>query len=113
MNHQILLEKEQSVLRKNTVFNLEHDKINCRIPAPGDNRIDFVLCSSCFWCATYLNYKGVVIRCPRCGSDSVESLPILNGEVYTFSHNRTRGVTGILEKSRILHLMEKIDILGP
>jgi uncharacterized CHY-type Zn-finger protein len=45
-------------------------------------KINFVLCGACFWCVSYLNYKRVVIRCPTCDSNNIESLPISNGEVY-------------------------------
>ena len=56
-------------------------------------KINFLLCGACFWCASYLNYTRVVTRCPTCDTDNVESLPISDGEVYTFSHNRNRGIT--------------------
>jgi hypothetical protein len=71
-----------------------------RIHAPRHNRIDFLLCPSCFWCASYFDYAGVTTRCFGCGSNNVESLPISNGEVYTFSHNRNRGVTLHFSKNR-------------
>ena len=51
MNYQILLEKEQSVLRKNTISSLEHgSETDRRLITPTHNRIDFLLCPSCFWC---------------------------------------------------------------
>lgn|SRR5215213_1775565 len=56
-------------------------------------KINFLLCGACFWCASYLNYTRLVTRCPTCDTDNVESLPVSDGEVYTFSHNRNRGIT--------------------
>ena len=57
-------------------------------------KINFLLCGSCFWCASHINsYIEVVTKCPACSSDNVESMPISNDEVYTFSQNRTRGIT--------------------
>ena len=57
-------------------------------------RINFLLCESCFWCASYFNnYKKVVTKCPTCGNDNVESMPISHDEVYTISHNPKRGIT--------------------
>ena len=67
-------------------------------------KISFLLCGACFWCASYLNYKGVVIRCPTCDSNNVESLPISNGEVYTFSNNGNRGIT--LEFSKTMDVLK-------
>ena len=36
----------------------------------------FLLCSSCFWCASYLNFRGTVEVCPSCMNGKVESMPI-------------------------------------
>ena len=73
---------------------LEHGSETARRPnTTTHNQIDFLLCPSCFWCASYFNYIEVATRCPTCGSDNIESLPISNGEFYTFSHSRNRGVT--------------------
>jgi hypothetical protein len=64
-------------------------------------KIDFLFCESCFWCASYFNnYIQVVTKCPSCSSNNVESMPISNDEVYTFSHNRTRGITLEFSKPR-------------
>ena len=94
MNYQLLLDKEQSALRENTLSSLEHDsETNHRIPTPTEKRVDFLLCPSCFWCASYFNNGEVFTRCPTCGNDNVESLPISDGEFYTFSHNRNHGIT--------------------
>ncbi len=49
----------------------------------------FLLCSSCFWCASDLNLPGIVERCPSCMNGKVESMPISNNEIYTFRHNVT------------------------
>ena len=56
--------------------------------------INFLLCESCFWCASYFsNYSEVVSKCPTCGNDNVESMPILHDEVYTSNHDPKRVVT--------------------
>ena len=36
----------------------------------------FLLCNSCYWCASYLNLRGRVETCPSCLNDKVESMPI-------------------------------------
>jgi hypothetical protein len=58
------------------------------------DKINFLLCESCFWCASYINnYRKVVTECPSCNSNCVESIPISHDEVYTFNHDPKRGVT--------------------
>ena len=101
MNYQILLDKDQNVLRKGVMPSPEYrNKTSRRIHALNHNRIDFVLCPSCFWCASYFDFAEITIRCLRCGNDNVESLPISNGEFYAFSYDRNRGVTLEFSKKR-------------
>ena len=101
VNFQILLETEQNVLRKNTIASLEHDsETNRHLNTPTRNQIDFLICPSCFWCASYFNYSEVATRCPTCSNDNVESIPISNEELYMFSHDGNRGVTLEFSKNR-------------
>jgi ribosomal protein S27E len=57
------------------------------------DKINFLLCGTCFWSASSFHHNEAAIRCPTCGSDGVESLPISKGEVYRLSHNKNRGIT--------------------
>ena len=60
----------------------------------GSDKINFLLCESCFWCASYFNnYRKVVTNCPICGSKKIESMPISHDEVHTSSHDPKHGVT--------------------
>jgi hypothetical protein len=43
----------------------------------------FLLCGSCYWCASYLNLGGRVETCPSCMNGKVESMPISDNEIYT------------------------------
>jgi hypothetical protein len=105
VNYQILLDKEQGVLRKSVMPSPEHgNETGRRIHAPSHNRVDFVLCPSCFWCASYFDYAEVVTRCPTCDSNNIESLPISDGEFYAFSYDRNRGVTLEFSKKREITL---------
>jgi len=62
------------------------------------NKIDFLLCNSCFWCASYLNLRSFgVIDCPSCDEDTIERMPLSANDVYSFDYNRVTGV--ILEFS--------------
>ena len=61
---------------------------------------NFVICSSCFWCASYLNnmHRSVEV-CPSCNDAKVESMPISFDETYKFNYDARRGIT--LELGRI------------
>lgn len=57
----------------------------------------FLLCQTCFWCASYigarhdfdeLSYKA----CPVCNDIRIESLPSSYHERYNFEYSSTRGV---------------------
>jgi hypothetical protein len=55
---------------------------------------NFLICSSCFWCASYLNnmHKSVE-RCPSCNDAKVDSMPLSFDETYKFDYDAGRGVT--------------------
>ena len=52
----------------------------------------FALCGSCYWCATYLDRRGVE-KCPSCRSERVEAIPVVVNEMYMFDYDVQRGVT--------------------
>lgn len=86
---------------ENTMARLEHGSETARRPnTTAHNQIDFLLCPSCFWCASNFNYSKVAIRCPTCSRDNVESMPISNDELYTYSHDGNHGVTLEFSKNR-------------
>jgi hypothetical protein len=62
-------------------------------------KIDFLICNSCFWCATYLNMKNSLIpfQCPSCKKKAIECMPISVNDAYSFDYNPATGV--ILEFS--------------
>lgn len=78
VNYQLLLDKEQSALRENTLSSLEHgSETYRRILTTTHNRVDFLLCPSCFWCASYFNFDELsIISCPLCHNDYIEQLPV-------------------------------------
>ena len=78
MNLQILIDKEQAILRKNTLLALEEgsEKVD-KISNDLDKQVHFLLCPSCFWCASYFNSEEVsVIRCPMCHNNRIDQLPV-------------------------------------
>jgi hypothetical protein len=54
----------------------------------------FVLCDTCFWCATYLGKFMLPPenRCPNCLDTELSSFPILSDESFTFNYDQKRGV---------------------
>ena len=52
----------------------------------------FMLCETCYWCATYLDKTRVVDKCPMCSSAVLSSFPIMPDESFVFSHDEKRGV---------------------
>jgi hypothetical protein len=56
----------------------------------------FILCDSCYWCATYLDKTRIPPenRCPQCDANNNEltSFPIMSNESFTFDHSDKRGV---------------------
>jgi hypothetical protein len=53
----------------------------------------FVLCGSCFWCASDLSGGSKIKSCPSCSEDSkIESMPLAPKEKYTFDFDPQRGI---------------------
>jgi hypothetical protein len=67
----------------------------------------FLLCESCFWCASSIYLVSMDWICPICSNNNnnnnnnkVESMPIQNNETYKFDYNQRHGV--ILEFSELV-----------
>lgn len=57
-------------------------------------KTDFLLCNSCFWCASYLNLRSsfIVVQCPLCKENAIEWIPISSNDAYSFDYNPVTGV---------------------
>jgi predicted Zn-ribbon and HTH transcriptional regulator len=79
---EILINKVQTILRKNTLLALEGgSKTIGKIANDIGKRVDFLLCPSCFWCASYFNSGEVsIIRCPICYYDHIDQQPLSNNK---------------------------------
>src|SRR5215469_105317 len=57
-------------------------------------RINFLICTLCFWCASYLygSFR-VAEKCPMCDNKSIESIPISDKEAFEFGYSQLRRVT--------------------
>ena len=54
--------------------------------------VRFMLCGSCYWCASYLDSREIG-TCPVCRSGRVETIPVAGNEMYAFDYDEKRGVT--------------------
>jgi predicted Zn-ribbon and HTH transcriptional regulator len=56
-------------------FNIDRlQLVQLTIEQKLDHR-DFLLCESCFWCASYIDHAGAS-RCPVCKSSRLARLPV-------------------------------------
>jgi hypothetical protein len=59
----------------------------------------FVICNSCFWCASLYSDLRRIIKCPLCNSyTNLESIPISENESFKFNYDSGKGIE--LEFSR-------------
>jgi hypothetical protein len=77
--------------------NLKQNDCEDRLVLRSINRIYFVICNSCYWCASYLCIDGFdcskqVIRCHLCNSYDTEQIPISSNESFRIEYNVARDV---------------------
>ena len=61
------------------------------------DQIYFVICNSCYWCASYFSIDNVesssqVLRCRLCNAHNTELIPISSNESFKIDYNVTRGM---------------------
>jgi hypothetical protein len=54
--------------------------------------LHFLICDSCFWCASYIRRDDSTIKCPSCNC-VVESMPISRGQNSKLGDDSTRVTT--------------------
>ena len=102
MNLQILVDKEKTILSKNTLLGMDGGSDSGGISNDADNRVNFLLCPSCFWCASYLPLQMLrtmaaaknsasLSKCPSCSEGSIESVPVAEDEEYKFDYDINEG----------------------
>ena len=62
------------------------------MPKPASAPSIFMLCETCYWCATYFDKTKVIDKCPTCSAAVLSSFPIMPDESFTFSYDTKRGV---------------------
>jgi hypothetical protein len=61
------------------------------------DHIYFVICNSCYWCASYLSIYDLesssqALSCHACNSHNTELIPISSNESFRIEYNVTRGM---------------------
>lgn len=95
------------VLNTEPTVNDGNNKNNLRTAKNIATQKCFVICESCFWCASayviYGDERMTSSRCPRCNNnDTLNSIPLSDSETCTFDYSPKRGLTlqfGIKSKS--------------
>ena len=114
--------------RLNMVYDLPLKKIklspitieNNKILQPID-KIYFVICNSCYWCATYFGIDDLeylsgsssrVLNCPICNSHNTELMPIATDESFRIEYSLTRGMEIEFYKSnKVVSRQESVNAL--
>lgn len=60
---------------------------------PPSKQKQFLLCGSCVWCATCIDSRVTIEKCPSCMNGKVESMQLSNDEIFKFCQDEIRGVT--------------------
>lgn len=74
------------------------------------DHIYFVICNSCYWCASYFSIDDLetslkVLRCHVCNSHDTMQIPISTNESFRIDYNVTRGME--IEFSRSNDIVDK------
>jgi hypothetical protein len=85
----------------NDIANVNPESTLMKKEIVNNKKIQFLICGSCFWCASHFNNIGdMIAKCPSCNSNNkVESIPVPYDEVYKFDYDPKRGV--VLEFSKV------------
>ena len=67
----------------------------------------FILCDTCFWCATYFGKFMLPAenRCPICLDTELSSFPILCDQSFSFDHDQKHGVKLKFESIKKINLL--------
>src|SRR5688572_5989482 len=110
-----------ALIRLNIAYDLRLKKAkleNNEVVQP-INKIYFVICNSCYWCASYFGIDDLeslsgssshVLDCPICNSHNTELMPISNDESFRIEYSRTRGMEMEFYKSnKVVSRQESVN----
>ena len=96
--------KEATKIVENITSNLRLKEAQLSLNTIGNskNKIYFVICNSCYWCATYFGFDNLeylsasssshVLDCHVCKFHNTELMPISTDESFRIRYNVTRGI---------------------
>ena len=81
---------------RTSLINYDSQDLIIKTPDRLPSQPIFILCDSCYWCATYMD-KNIIQgenRCPQCNANNNEltSFPIMSNESFAFDYNDKRGI---------------------
>jgi hypothetical protein len=104
-------------LSSNTI-DIERENIEILQPI---DKIYFVICNSCYWCASYFGLDDLeslsgssshVLDCPICNSHNTELMPISTDESFRIEYSLTRGMEMEFYKSnKVVSRQESVNAL--
>ncbi|HZD34829.1 MAG TPA: hypothetical protein VE130_06460 [Nitrososphaeraceae archaeon] len=86
------------MVRHNIVYDLLMKRTRLSSDNMGiksDHRIYFVICNSCYWCASYFiidEKSSLIPNCNNCKAHDTEIIPISTDESFRIGHSQTRGI---------------------
>ena len=86
------------LLQKSKISSdFKYDKKESNSILRSTDNIYFIICNSCYWCASYfsvddLEASSQVLRCHLCNSRNTELVPISSNESFRINYNVTRGM---------------------
>ena len=107
--------------RLNIVYDLPLKKIELPPNTIENNKIYFVICNSCYWCASYFGIDDLksisassshVLDCHVCNSHNTELIPISTDESFRIEYSLTRGMELEFYKSnKVVPRQESVNVL--
>src|SRR5918996_1638550 len=113
------------VIRPNLVYDLRLKQANLSSNAIENNeilstidKIYFVICNSCYWCASYFGIDDLeslsgssshVLDCPICYSCNTELMPISTDESFRIEYSLTRGMEIEFYKTNRVVVRQQFD----
>jgi hypothetical protein len=55
--------------------------------------VHFLICDSCFWCASVLREDKYESKCQSCGTQITSAIPVMHNERFAYEVDEKRGIT--------------------
>ena len=93
-NQQLICQNQSLIQNNYNLFVSLKVRVSERRNARISDKVSFLICQSCFWCASCLTPDAdSFAKCPSCTERNIESIPIAENEDYRFDNDTKRGIT--------------------